>query len=295
MHSEPFESFVAPARPRAGLWRLVAGLVVIVAVYVASIAGMGMLAAVLAAWLGVRVTLDPATLAQSPVAVLLLIYSFTGMMLGVVLAARLVHRRAVGTLFGPGARVRRDFVFGAAVILAAFAVALPLWPGRAELVAGAPWRLWLMLLPLALVGLLIQTAAEEMLFRGYLQQQLAARFRSALVWMLLPSALFGVLHYEPVMMGGNVWLVVAATGVFGLVAADLTARSGSLGLAWGLHFGNNVIALMLVSAGSGIEGLALYRLPAEEDHEAVLRPLIIADMAVMVLLWGVCRFWLRGR
>ena len=295
MHSEPFESFVAPARPRAGLWRLVAGLVVIVAVYVASIAGMGMLAAVLAAWLGVRVTLDPATLAQSPVAVLLLIYSFAGMMLGVVLAARLVHRRAVGTLFGPGARVRRDFVFGAAVILAAFAVALPLWPGRAELVAGAPWRLWLMLLPLALVGLLIQTAAEEMLFRGYLQQQLAARFRSALVWMLLPSALFGVLHYEPVMMGGNVWLVVAATGVFGLVAADLTARSGSLGLAWGLHFGNNVIALMLVSAGSGIEGLALYRLPAEEDHEAVLRPLIIADMAVMVLLWGVCRFWLRGR
>ena len=295
MHSEPFESFVAPARPRAGLWRLVAGLVVIVAVYVASIAGMGMLAAVLAAWLGVRVTLDPATLAQSPVAVLLLIYSFAGMMLGVVLAARLVHRRAVGTLFGPGARVRRDFVFGAAVILAAFAVALPLWPGRAELVAGAPWRLWLMLLPLALVGLLIQTAAEEMLFRGYLQQQLAARFRSALVWMLLPSALFGVLHYEPVMMGGNVWLVVAATGVFGLIAADLTARSGSLGLAWGLHFGNNVIALMLVSAGSGIEGLALYRLPAEEDHEAVLRPLIIADMAVMVLLWGVCRFWLRGR
>ena len=295
MHSEPFESFVAPARPRAGLWRLAAGLVVIVAVYVASIAGMGMLAAVLAAWLGVRVTLDPATLAQSPVAVLLLIYSFAGMMLGVVLAARLVHRRAVGTLFGPGARVRRDFVFGAAVMLAAFAVALPLWPGRAELVAGAPWRLWLMLLPLALVGLLIQTAAEEMLFRGYLQQQLAARFRSALVWMLLPSALFGVLHYEPVMMGGNVWLVVAATGVFGLVAADLTARSGSLGLAWGLHFGNNVIALMLVSAGSGIEGLALYRLPAEEDHEAVLRPLIIADMAVMVLLWGVCRFWLRGR
>ena len=295
MHPEPFDSFVAPARPRAGLWRLLAGLVVIVAIYVASIAGMGMLAGWLAAWFGLRATLDLATLSQSPVAVLLVIFSFAGMMLGVVLAVRLVHRRAVGTLFGPTTRVRRDFVFGAAVILAAFAVALVLWPGRAELVAGVRWQLWLTLLPLALVGLLIQTAAEEMLFRGYLQQQLAARFRSALVWMLLPSALFGVLHYEPVMMGGNVWLVVAATGVFGLIAADLTARSGSLGLAWGLHFGNNVIALMLVSAGSGIEGLALYRLPAEEDHEAVLRPLIIADMAVMVLLWGVCRFWLRGR
>ncbi len=295
MHSEPFATFIAPARARAEFWRLGLGIVVIVVVYVASIAILWLLAGMLAAWFGVAAAPDAAMLSQSPLAVILVIFSFAGMMLGVVLAVRLVHRRAVGTLFGPAARVRRDFVFGAALILAAFAVALVLWPGRSELVAGMPWRLWLMLLPVALIGLMIQTAAEEMLFRGYLQQQLAARFRTALVWMLLPSIVFGLLHYEPVMMGGNVWLVVAATGFFGLVAADLTARSGSLGLAWGLHFGNNAIALLIVSAGTGLEGLALYRLPAGEDHEAVLRPLILGDMAVMAVLWGICRFWLRGR
>ncbi len=295
MHPEPFETFIAPARRRAELWRLALGIGVIVIVYLSSIAMLWLLAGVLAAWSGLDATPDPATLAQSPVAVLLVIFSFLGMMLGVAAAVRIVHRRAVGTLFGARGRLRRDFGFGAAVILAAFVVAMALWPGRAELVAGTPWRLWLMLLPLALIGLAIQTAAEEMLFRGYLQQQLAARFRSALVWMLLPSALFGLLHYEPVVMGGNVWLVVAATGLFGLVAADLTARSGSLGLAWGLHFGNNAVALLLVSAGTGLEGLALYRLPAGEDHEAVLRPLILGDMAVMAALWGICRWWLRGR
>jgi DNA-directed RNA polymerase subunit RPC12/RpoP len=42
------------------------------------------------------------------------------------------------------------------------------------------------------VGVLIQTGAEEVLFRGYLQQQLAARFASPIAWMVLPSAIFAL-------------------------------------------------------------------------------------------------------
>ena len=37
-----------------------------------------------------------------------------------------------------------------------------------------PW------LPAALLGMVIQTGTEELIFRGYLQQSLAARFRSAM-------------------------------------------------------------------------------------------------------------------
>ena len=40
-------------------------------------------------------------------------------------------------------------------------------------------------------------AAEELAFRGYLMQALAARFRSPLVWWLLPALLFGAAALEP--------------------------------------------------------------------------------------------------
>jgi membrane protease YdiL (CAAX protease family) len=69
-------------------------------------------------------------------------------------------------------------------------------------------------LPLALVGVLIQTGAEEVLFRGYMQQQLAARFSSPILWMVLPSAIFAALHYQPEIMGDNTWLMMGAVFVF---------------------------------------------------------------------------------
>jgi membrane protease YdiL (CAAX protease family) len=105
--------------------------------------------------------------------------------------------------------------------------------------------LWLSFLPLALVGVLIQTGAEEVLFRGYMQQQLAARFSSPMMWMVLPSAIFAALHYQPEIMGDNTWLMMAAVFVFAVLAADLTAVTGNIGAAWAMHFVNNALAILV--------------------------------------------------
>lgn len=295
MRPVPFETFIAPARKRPQLWRLLAGVVLVGAVYAGWIAGMAAVIGLLLAGRGGGPMLTAESVAQSPAAVLILLFSFLGLALGVGLAVRLLHGRGVATLFGRAPVVLRDFCAGIGVVALVSAVSVVFWPAGVELVAGVPPGQWLSLLPLALLGLLIQTGAEEMLFRGYLQQQLAARFRSAVIWMFLPSIGFGLLHHAPAIMGSNTWLVVAATAVFGLVAADLTARSGALGLAWGLHFANNVMALLIVGAGSGLEGLALYRLPEAAEQAATLRPLILIDIAVLVVIWGLSRLWLRAR
>ncbi len=295
MRTATFEDFIAPARRRPELWRLFAGLVLIGAVYAAWIGGMAVALGLAARRMEEVPRLDADAIAANPFAVLLLLFSFAGLLVGVALAVRLLHRRSVATLVGPLRVALRDFAFGAAVVAVVGAVGLLLWQGRADLEPGVAPGLWLMLLPLALLGLLMQTGAEELVFRGYMQQQLAARFRSALIWMVLPSLAFGMLHYNPAQMGGNAGLIVVATAFFGLIAADLTARSGSLGLAWGLHFANNILALLVVSAGTGMEGLALYRLPEGADTAARLRPLILFDMGLMAVFWGVCRLWLRGR
>ena len=290
-----FDRYVAPARLRPQVWRLVLGLGLILVIY---IAWMGAMAGIIGLLMGasrLEEALGAVGTGATPSSLILLLLTFVGMALGAFAATRWLHKRPVATLFGPRNIVLRDFAVGFGIFAV---IALPgiLWFfASLDLTRGVAWPVWLMFLPLALVGLLIQTGAEEIVFRGYMQQQLAARFASRWVWMVLPSVIFGLVHYAPEEMGGSVWMIVFVTGFFGLLMADLTARSGSIGMAWGLHFANNMFAILLFTTGEALDGLALYRLPfSASDTEAIL-PLLGLDLLGMLLVWAICRRALRGR
>ena len=292
----PFAAYIAPARAFPQLWRLVLGLVLIAGVYFLWMALMGGLLWLVSGPEGMAPRLQTIGQGGDPVSLLLLLSTFAGMALGVWAAARLLHKRGWRSLFGRPPVVLRDFVLGVGAMLGGGGgLSLLMLPFLPPLEPATPLRVWLMFLPLALLGIGLQTGAEELVFRGYLQQQLAARSSSPLVWMLLPSLLFGMAHFAPAEMGANAWLVVAATGLFGLIAADLTARTGALGLAWGLHFANNCLAILLVSSMAGLDGLALFQLPEGANHADTLRPLLLIDMALMGAVWAACRLWRRSR
>lgn len=284
------------ARPTAQLWRIALGVLVIGTTYF-----LWMVATGVALWLvlgsaGFESELARIGAGADPWALVLLLSTFLGGWLGVWLTLRLLHRRPLGAALGRAPVVLRDFVTGIlAMVLVGGGLTLAMAPMMPALVLTPDLAEWLWFLPLALVGVLIQTGAEEAVFRGYLQQHLAARFASPLVWLGGPTVLFGLAHFNPEGAGGNVWLVVAATGLFGLIAGDLTARSGSLGLAWGLHFANNVLALLVVSVSGTLDGMALLHLPDGVLTDDVLRPLLLADMVLMVAVWLACRLWLRRR
>jgi len=158
-----------------------------------------------------------------------------------------------------------------------------------------PWSFstWIVLLPFAAGAVLIQTSAEEILFRGYLQQSLAARFRSPLIWVGVPSALFAAGHYAPGIAGDNALLVAVWSCVFGVLAADLTARSGTLGPAIALHFFNNVISLLIISLPDTLSGLALYLLPYDMSDGGMLRQWLWVDFGSMVVCWLTARLAIR--
>lgn len=284
--------FVAPARTRPALWRLVLGLILVMVVYAAGIAIIfGILVAVSGleganTWLGRMVTAD------TPTATLLVLATFVGMALGPLLAARLLHRRPMSTLFGPRPRLLRHFAI-AAVICGALNGLTALIPVSFSPVLNLDLALWVSFLPLALVGILIQTGAEELLFRGYIQSQLAARFASPLAWMILPSALFAVLHYQPSIMGENAWIVVAAVFLYAICAADLTAKTGTIGAAWGFHFSNNAIAILFLALDGPLSGLALYTVPMGAIPAADLRPMLLSGMVVTAVIWLAIRFAVR--
>jgi membrane protease YdiL (CAAX protease family) len=286
--------FVAPARVRPELWRLFAGLFLTAIIYALGVAAIFGLVVVWSGMDGARSWMQELSGSAGPTGTLLLLATFVGMALGPMLAVHLIHGRAVRTLFGSPPVLLRHFLITLLICAVVFAVtALIPTPSMTPL-PNTELSLWMSFLPLALVGVLIQTGAEEVLFRGYMQQQLAARFSSPLMWMVLPSAIFAALHYQPEIMGDNTWLMMAAVFVFAVLAADLTAVTGNIGAAWAMHFVNNALAILVVSTDGPLSGLALYIAPISPDSVDI-RPLFYLDIATTVALWAVIRLLLRRR
>lgn len=294
MRYDAHSAFVAPARRRAEIWRLLLGLVLIVAI-VLGLTALFHLAVL--TYGGDALHRDITRLegtGQTAAGVLTLLYSFLIMTLAVVVVTAQLHRRSPLTLLGPIPLMMRQFGAVVAVLIAlgiAIAV-LPPWGFDDPVSAGLPPLRWLLLLPLALLAVLIQTSAEEILFRGYLQQQLAARFRSPVIWMVVPALLFGVLHYRPD-AGANGGLIMLWAAGFALAAADLTARAGTLGPAIGLHFMSNASALLILSAEGTLSGLALFRLQIDMADPVALRPYLLIDATMILIGWLAARLAIR--
>lgn len=121
------------------------------------------------------------------------------------------------------------------------------------------WRDLLLLLPLALVLLPIQTTAEELFFRGYLLQWLSLRMRN-----LTGLAVFsGVIFMLPHLLNPEAEddLVLGALNFFtmGFILAYAALQDGRLELAIGAHLANNIYATTIVTfEESSLETPALF-------------------------------------
>lgn len=287
----PLAAFAAPARPRAELWRSLAGLALIAGLYWLAVLGGLHLLRALFGDLAFLHALAAIGRAASPGAMAVVLATFAPLAMAVLFVARSLHRRGPATLFGPGAA---SDALRIALPLAGLALALmPLVLLDPHVGRSTPLATVLLWAPLALPLLLVQVTAEELVFRGYLLQQIAARTPAPWAWMGLPSLLFGALHYAPETYGPMaLWPVVWAV-LFGCLAADLTARTGNLGGALALHFANNLSAIFLVGLYGDLDGLALYTVVINPRDPAMLLPYLATDAAMIIVSWLAARLILR--
>ena len=287
-------AFIAPARATAQVWRLLAGLVLIGVIILGLTA---LLRSAVVSLAGNAVHRDITRLegaGSTQAGVLVLLYSFGSIILAVAMVTAQLHKRSPLTLLGPIPELLRQFGATLAVLIAlgAAIIILPPWGYTDPVVGGVAPLTWILLLPISLGAVLVQTSAEEILFRGYIQQQLAARFRSPLIWLIAPSVLFGLLHYRPE-TGANGVLIMLWAGGFALIAADLTARAGTLGPAIALHFMSNTSALLILSADGSLSGLALFRLQVDMADPQAMRPYLLIDAMVIFVGWLAARLAIR--
>jgi membrane protease YdiL (CAAX protease family) len=214
---------------------------------------------------------DPTTIPELPLgsfgaaatlAVLLL--PSVAVLLGVLVIVPLIHRRGPITLVravGPP-RWRRALVAGAVWVGAAAAfetVAFFLYPGSYTWTFDAARFVPLLVVAVLLIPL--QSAAEELFFRGYLMQGLGSMLGRGWAALLISSLLFAAVHLgnpELARFGrGFVFYYVGVGVAFGLA----TLLDDGLEVAIGAHAANNLWGALVVSfPGSVLDTPALLRM-----------------------------------
>lgn len=283
--------FTAPARPSAELWRTALGGVVIVVLSWGAVFGaLGLIGALTGPLRFAQIAASMMR-AGTPEGLMMVLASFAPMALAVIIVTRALHSRSAQTLLGSGAM--RDFWRVAKPLMA---LALLLWLLTifdANVGRSTPPEVLLAWLPLALPLLAVQIAAEEFVFRGYLLQQLAARSRNPLAWMVLPAAIFGALHYAPGANGAAALWIALWAAAFGCFAADLTARAGNLGPALAFHLTNNITAMFLVGLYGQLDGLSLFTIVINTHDMGEVAPYLAIDSLSMLAAWLLARLMLR--
>ena len=286
-----FAPMVASAQSYPALWRLLLGIVTIAGVTIVWMAALfGAYAALN------RETFDNAAAdlmapgAPRPGLTALFLLLIGGLGLGAILAARIWQKRPAGSLFGPRVATLRNFGLAAITSFGVMAVlGLMTLPFVDTLEPNLDLGRWLIWLPLALLALAVQTGSEELVFRGYLQSQLAARFKTPLVWLIGPALIFGLVHMQPGLTLPHMLTIILVTTLFGVLAGDLTARTGNIGAAWGFHFANNGLIILLVSNEPVLQGLSLYRTDNPLTEMASFSPLIAFELVTLIAIWTVIR------
>lgn len=237
----------------------------------------------------------------TPIGVIAQLSIFALYALALIYMVRKWHGRGFWSMVGPiGPTLIQLKIAAIAVGLLLLAqTVLPPWIdiSQVEMQPLIPWLAWL---PVTIAVLVIQTGMEELYFRGYLQQQFAALSDKRWIWMGLPSLLFGIAHYMNGFGPADGVLYVIWATLLGLACADLTARTGNIGTAVGLHLSNNLFAFMLVGMKDlPSSGLALFLYPYEDQSQydyglhTLLQPWILIELPILFLSVGV--MWLAAR
>ncbi|MCP4820608.1 MAG: CPBP family intramembrane metalloprotease [Shimia sp.] len=286
-----FEALVAPARARRGVLRLLSGAILIAFLYMAFL----MIWTVFTASLlpiegGIREALRGTTFWG----MVIVMGGFATMILALFMVLNVLHKRDLASLVGPRpAALTQAWAVGRLCIPLILVIWLIPMPGEDEATSAMALPRWIALLPLSFLLLAIQCGAEELVFRGYLQSQLAADYRSPLIWMGVPSLIFGYLHYAPDLYGDAAFWVAAWAVVFGALMADITARAGTLGPAIIIHMLNNFMSLSVMGFADDLGGMALYHLPHAPDDAEVMMALMPLEFLSMVCMWLTARIALR--
>ena len=191
------------------------------------------------------------------------LFEFAIFILVTLLYCRIIEKRSAKEIFG---KKPLDYLTGSliAVTLLAVIVSFCLVTGSMTF-EGLGTNIQLPMLLLLLVGYMLQSAAEEVMCRGFLMGALKGKVPTWLA-VLVSSTAFAFPHLPSIMEMESKYIVVAILNLYlvAILFSLLVLRRGNLWIACGLHFAWNYvlggIMGLTVSGGDGAAfGLFLFK------------------------------------
>src|SRR6056297_626186 len=219
---------------------------------------------------------------------------FVFLLLILITAVILLHKRSFVSL--TTSRNKIDFTriaFSASLIigltLIMFAVGYYIAPDELE------WNFkpikFLILVLVSLILFPFQIGFEEYLFRGYLMQQIGILVKNKWFPLLLTSILFGLLHSANPEVAEMGFITMVLYIGFGLLMGIMTLMDDGLELALGFHFGNNLMAALLVTSDwSAIQADALFRNTAQSaTGDMIIEMLLSVFITFPIILFVLAK------
>ena len=179
------------------------------------------------------------------------------MLAGLAVTVKLIHRRSLRSLVAPDERIDWARIARGAVVWTVLATIVALiehlaYPERYYL-SFDPARFF-MFMALVLTLTPLQSAVEELVFRGYVMQGLGLLTRRPLAIAVLSGIVFTLPHLlNPEVREHGAVIMAANYFAIGVLLATVALRDGRLELAIGLHVANNVfLALVANYEGSAL-------------------------------------------
>ncbi len=283
-------SFFQHALERNQIWRVFMGLFIIAVTYFA------VSYIITYALARNEIDLYQVMMSRSPSGLALILLTFFPIWIGVALVNWVLHKRGLSALYGPSHKLNwTHFLKAGSFVVAVFLIVeaitqLYLLSRGQDIYSPnmiddlSCWFAWM----LPMLGLLIiQSGAEEILFRGYLLQTISARGGNFIWAAILPSVLFGALHFDYESFGNNAFAYVISTAIFGMILCAVTLRLGNLGAAFGLHFFNNLIAIFIYGLNDELGAMALIHIDIDPKSPLLGSGMILQSIISIVVfgLW----------
>lgn len=144
---------------------------------------------------------------------------------------------------------------------------------------------FVILVIVAVVFIPIQTATEEILFRGYLMQGLGIGLKNGIFPLIITSILFGLMHgTNPEAQAHGFLIMMPYYILFGAFLGVLTLLDEGAELAMGIHCANNLFSSLLVcSKNSVLQTDAIFYTTVENPSGEFFIWIIMALVCFIIL------------
>ena len=141
------------------------------------------------------------------------------------------------------------------------------------------------LLIVSIIFIPIQTATEEILFRGYLIQGLGMFFKNGIVPLIITSVLFGLMHgSNPEAKAHGLLIMMPYYILFGAFLGVITLLDEGAELAMGIHCANNLFSsLLITSKNSVLQTDAVFYTTVENPSAEFISWLVMAFICFFIL------------